>query len=131
MKAIAYPLILAAVISHAASAPVEVWLTPQHKAQLSAITSRPYMVQRVSLGKGLEVVTWRNGAREWATTQTVARVQGSKSSNGWQSKVDAVESDKKALLDDLRAIQQKPSKLAIEKIIEKHERVSDSSATTR
>ncbi|MFA7098283.1 MAG: hypothetical protein WC383_17595, partial [Gammaproteobacteria bacterium] len=62
----------------AAAAPVEVWLSKDRRAQLEAITSRPYVSRQEKLRDGREVWLWKNGSREWATTQTVKRVFGAK-----------------------------------------------------
>lgn len=76
-------LFLAAALAacRAAAAPKEIWLTPERRAQLKAIVSRPYVTKREDLGDGTERLQWRNGAREWATTQAVRRVAGAKARN--------------------------------------------------
>lgn len=99
---------------------VEKWLTPARRAQLSAIARRPYITGKRSVDKGMEELRWTNGARSWATTQRVERVLGARATNGWQKKLDAKESEKQAILDDLKAIKDKPTKAGLESIINKH-----------
>jgi len=90
------------------AAPVkQQWLTKEQIAQLSAITSRPYITAKRPLGKGVEELRWTNGSREWVTTQAVTRVLGAKAANGWQKKIDAKEREKQNLLDDIRALGKK------------------------
>ena len=77
----ALAILLIAAASAGISAPKEVWLTPERRAQLKAVTSRPYVSKREDLGGGVERLEWRNGSREWATTQAVRRVAGAKARN--------------------------------------------------
>ena len=77
----ALAILLIAAASAGISAPREVWLTPERRAQLKAVTSRPYVSKREDLGGGVERLEWRNGSREWATTQAVRRIAGAKARN--------------------------------------------------
>lgn len=112
---------LAIIIMLCASArAADVWLTKERAAQLRAITSRPYITSKRELGKGIEELRWTNGSRSWVTTQAVTRVTGARSINGWQTKLDAKDAEKKAILDDLVKIKDKPSKQNLGAIINKH-----------
>ena len=100
-----------AAASAGISAPREVWLTPERRAQLKAITSRPYVTAREDLGNGTERLEWRNGSREWATTQAVRRVAGAKARNPHaEARREAAEAkaEKDAMLKDIRTLAQKP-----------------------
>lgn len=105
-------LFLAAALAacRAAAAPKEVWLTPERRAQLKAITSRPYVTAREDLRNGTERLEWRNGSREWATTQTVRRVAGAKArSPHAEARRAAAEAkaEKDAMLKDIRTLGKK------------------------
>ena len=106
----ALAILLTAAASAGISAPKEVWLTPERRAQLKAVTSRPYVSKREDLGGGVERLEWRNGSREWATTQTVRRVAGAKArSPHAEARRAAAEAkaEKDALLKDIRALGKK------------------------
>lgn len=118
MKRIVALLMLAALSVTAAS--VEVWLTPERARQLKAVSSRPYVTRQTRLDDKTAVYHWSNGSRSWATTQSVARVHGAKSVSAWQTKLDAKDKERQALLDDLKSAKDKPTKAAIEAIINKH-----------
>ena len=66
------------------------------------------------------IYTWTNGVHGAVTTQRVFKVLGQKSKSAWQAKVDAGDKERRALLDDLKSIGEKPSKKDIEAIIKKH-----------
>lgn len=121
----ALAILLIAAASAGISAPREVWLTPERRAQLKAVTSRPYVTAREDLGNGTERIEWRNGSREWATTQAVRRVAGAKArSPHAEARRAAAEAkaEKDALLKDIRALGEKtkvtPSELKA--VAEKH-----------
>jgi len=102
------------------SASVEVWLTPERKAALNRIASRPRVIAQ-ERGKGGEVINrWTNGSREWATTNRPGAALGKRSVNAWQQKLDAKDREKQSLLDDLKAVKDKPAKKDLEAIINKH-----------
>jgi hypothetical protein len=103
----------------------EVWLSKDRRAQLEAITSRPYVSRQEKLGDGREVWHWRNGAREWTTTQEVKRVAGAKARNPHaEAKRELAEAraEKEALLDEVRALgrKQKVSPADLKAVAEKH-----------
>lgn len=103
-------MILAMAAASALAAPVEVWLSKERAAQLKAITSRPYVSKRTDLGDGTERLEWRNGSREWATTQAVSRITGAKARNPHaDAKREAAEARaaKDALLKDIDALGKK------------------------
>lgn len=107
------------------AAPVQVWLSKDRRAQLEAITSRPYVSRQEKLGDGREVWHWRNGAREWTTTQEVRRVAGAKAHNPHaEAKRELAEAraEKEALLDEVRALgrKQKVSPADLKAVAEKH-----------
>ena len=63
------------------AAPVQVWLSKDRRAQLEAITSRPYVSKQEKLGDGREVWHWRNGAREWTMRHVAHAFQESRGSD--------------------------------------------------
>lgn len=101
---------------------VEQWLTAERRAQLEAVTSRPYITRKRPIGKGMEEIGWTNGSRSWATTQAVTRIAGAKAANGWQKRLDASEAAKAAILADIDALRKQPSvsKRDLDAISEKH-----------
>lgn len=111
-------LLLSALSANAA--PVELWLTPERARQLKAVSSRPYVTAQRRLADDTAVFTWTNGSRSWETTQAVRRVTGKRAANAWQQKLDAAAREKKALLDDLKALKDRPAKKEIDAIIERH-----------
>ena len=104
----------------AASAPIEVWLTPERRDTLKKVAARPYITKQERLDDDTVVYHWANRKDNAVTTQKVTRILGAKSSNGWQKKLDAKDAEKKALLDDLAKIKDKPTKKDLEKVIGKH-----------
>lgn len=113
-------LLAAALCAPAASAPMDVWLTPARAEQLKQITSRPYISAREPLGHDQAILHWRNGAREWVTTNRVRQVLGKPARNAWQDKLDASKAEKRALLDDLQSIRSAPTKKAVDALLDKH-----------
>jgi hypothetical protein len=115
-------LLIAAALAafRAAAAPREIWLTPERRAQLKAVTSRPYVSKREALGDGTERLEWRNGSREWVTTQAVRRVAGAKARNPHDdAKREAAEAreQKRLLLQDVQTLGKK-SKVTVGEIRE-------------
>ena len=107
------------------AAPVQVWLSKDRRAQLEAITSRPYVSKQEKLGDGREVWHWRNGGREWTTTQEVRRVAGAKAKSPHaEAKRELAEAraEKEALLDEVRELgrKQKVSPADLKAVAEKH-----------
>ena len=98
----------------------EVWLTPERAAALKSVASRPYVVTQERLNADTVVYHWTNGLHGAVTTQHVEQVLGKRAKSAWQDKVDAKEKEKQALLDDLKAVKDKPTKAALEAIITKH-----------
>jgi hypothetical protein len=103
----------------------EVWLSKDRRAQLEAITSRPYVSRQEKLGDGREVWHWRNGAREWTTTQEVRRVAGAKAHNPHaEARREAAEAraEADALLDEIKALgnKQKITPADLKAVAEKH-----------
>ena len=109
------------------AAPVDVWLSKDRKAQLEAILSRPYVSKQEKLGDGREVWHWRNGGREWTTTQAVRRVAGAKAHNPHaEAKREAAEAraEADALLDEVKALGRKQTitPADVKAVAEKHEK---------
>ena len=102
------------------SAPVEVWLTPQRAEQLKRVSSRPYVISQERIDDSTVVYRWTNGLHGACTTQRVERVLGKPAKNAWREKLDAKDREKQALLDDLKAVKDKPNKKNLEEIILKH-----------
>ena len=100
--------------------PVDVWLTPARRSELQRVTQVPYITAQERQPDGRVIYRWRKGAATYATTQAVVRVLGAKSKSAWQDKLDDKDKEKKALLDDLKAVKDKPSKKQITDIIDKH-----------
>lgn len=97
----------------------DVWLTPERARQLRGIAERPAVVRRERLNDETAVYQWNNGA---VTTQRVERIIGKPSRDARRDKLDAAIREKQALMDDLKAVKQKPTKKGIEDIINKHEK---------
>ena len=120
IRSIAMLLVSAALAAAAASAPIEVWLTPERAAALKSVASRPYVVAQERLDADTVVYHWTNGLHGAVTTQRVEQVLGKKAVSAWQSKLDAKDKEKQALIDDLKAVKEKPTKKDLEAIINKH-----------
>lgn len=120
IRSIAMLLTSAVLTASAASAPMEVWLTPERSAALTRVTSRPYVVAQERLNGDTVVYHWTNGLHGAVTTQRVEQVLGKHAKSAWQDKLDAKDKEKKDLLDDLKAVKDKPTKAALETIINKH-----------
>lgn len=119
IRSISILLISAVLSAAAASAPIEVWLTPERAASLKRVTSRPYIVAQDRLAADTVVYHWTNSVPT-VTTQKVQRVLGAPSRNAWQDKLDAKDREKQTLLDDIKAVKDKPTKKSLEDIISKH-----------
>ncbi len=95
----------------------DVWLTPERARQLRGLADRPTVVRRERINDETAVYHWKNGA---VTTQRVERIIGKPSRNAWRDKLDAKDREKQSLLDDLKAVKNKPTKKDLEYIINKH-----------
>lgn len=104
----------------AASAPMEVWLTPERKAALGRITARPRVISQERGRDGATISRWTNGCSEWTVTNAPNGQLGKRSVNAWQSKLDAKEKERRDLLDDLKAVKDKPTKAALDDILKRH-----------
>lgn len=113
-------LLVSSFILSARAASVEVWLTPERKAALQRITSRPRVVAQERTKDGTVVSRWTNGSREWSSTNRASSALGKKSVNAWQSRLDAKDKEKQSLLDDLKSVADKPTKKSLDAIIERH-----------
>ena len=120
IRSIAMMLVSAALTAAAALAPMEVWLTPERSAALKRVASRPYIVAQERIADDTVVYRWTNGLHGAVTTQRVERVLGKRAKSAWQDKLDAKEREKQNLLDDLKAVKDKPTKNDIEALINKH-----------
>lgn len=120
IRSIAMLLVSAVLTAAAASAPMEVWLTPERSAALKSVTSRPYVVSQERLNADTVVYHWTNGLHGACTTQRVQRVLGSPAKSAWRDKLDAKDREKQALLDDLKTIKDKPTKKGIDDLLLKH-----------
>ena len=100
--------------------PSDVWLAPARRAELQRVTQVPYITSQERQPDGRVIYRWKKGTETYATTQAVVCVLGAKSKSAWQDKLDAKEKEKKAILDDLKAVKDKPSKKQITDIIDKH-----------
>lgn len=86
-------LILAAVLASSAALaqttpkPVEIWLTPERRAELSRVTQRPLILSQERIGDTL-VTRWTNGLHGCVTTQRVVRVLGARSADRRQETLD-------------------------------------------
>ena len=116
-------LLCSALSLSAASAPIEVWLTPARAAQLQRITSRPYITAQERQPDGTVVYHWTNGLHGAVTTQRVQRVLGAPAKSAWRDKLDKAEKEKQQIISDLRALGGKTtlSKKDVDAVIKKHE----------
>lgn len=119
MKILAAILLVFGAAAGAACAPVEVWLTAERRAALGDIARRPAVVRQQRLDNQTVVFHWTNSAVA-VTTQRVERILGKKAASAWQSRLDAKDKEKQALIDDLKAVANKPTKQSLEAIITKH-----------
>lgn len=124
IRSIAILLFSTALSSCAASAPIEVWLTPERASALKRVASRPYVIAQERIDDETVVYHWTNGLHGACTTQRLDRVIGKPSKSAWQDKLDAKEREKQALLDDVKAIKDKPTKAVLDAIISKHSKGS-------
>ncbi len=120
IRSIAMLLVCAVLTASAASAPMEVWLTPERSAALTRVTSRPYVTYQERLNADTVVYHWTNGLHGAVTTQRVEKVLGGHAKSAWQDKLEAKEREKQTILNDLKAVKDKPTKAALEAIINKH-----------
>ena len=122
IRSISMLLVSAVLTAAAASAPIEVWLTPERSAALKSVTSRPYVVAQERLNADTVVYYWTNGLHGATTTQRVERVLGKHAKSAWQDRLDSKDKEKRDLLDDLKAVKDKPTKKGLYDIILKHEK---------
>jgi len=100
--------------------PAEVLLTPQRRAVLERVVGKPYIVEQKRIDKNTVVYHWTNGLHGAVTTQRVVQVLGKPAKNAWQSKLEAKDREKQTIIDDLKAIKEKPTKKGLEDIIKKN-----------
>lgn len=107
----------------AASAPIEVWLTPERRDTLKKVAARPYITKQERLDDDTVVYHWANRKDNAVTTQKVTRILGAKSANGWQKKLDAQEKEKAKILSEISSIAAKSGtvkKTDLTALVEKH-----------
>lgn len=105
------------------AAPAEVWLSRERAEQLRRISSRPYVTAADRQGTNT-VYRWTNGSRTWSTTQAVQRVTGKPARNAWQDKLDREAAGKRAILDELKAVKDKPTAKSLKSILDKHDKAT-------
>lgn len=96
MKQLFAILVLAACTAVAAKKP-EQWLTPERKASLNAIVTRPVIVKKEHTQDGRMILTWTNGLHGCVTTQKVDKVLGKPSKDARRDKLDALKAERDTL----------------------------------
>lgn len=106
----------------AASAPIEVWLTPERRDALKKVAARPYITKQERIDNGTVVYHWANRKGNSVTTQKVERVLGAKSESAWGRKLQKAEDEKAAIISDIDALRKKSSvsKKDLDALAEKH-----------
>jgi hypothetical protein len=89
-------LLLAACTAVAAKKP-EQWLTPERRASLNVIVTRPVIVKKEHLPDGRMILTWTNGLHGCVTTQKVEKVLGKPSKDARRDKLEALKAERDAL----------------------------------
>lgn len=79
-------------IASAAKQP-EQWLTPERRAALKTIVTRPIITKAETTKDGI-VYTWTNGLHGCTTTQKLARVLGKPSKDARREQVEAIKADR-------------------------------------
>lgn len=91
-------------IASAAKQP-EQWLTPERRAALKTIVTRPIITKAETTKDGI-VYTWTNGLHGCTTTQKLARVLGKPSKDARREQVEAIKAERdtiKAERDTIKA----------------------------
>jgi len=99
MKRSILMLLLAACTAVAAKKP-EQWLTPERRAALNVIVTRPVIIKKQQLPDGRLVLTWTNGLHGCVTTQTVSKVFGKPSKDARHDQLEAVKAERDTLKDE-------------------------------
>ncbi len=89
-------LLLAACTAVAAKKP-EQWLTPERRAALKVIVTRPVIIKKEHTQDGRMILTWTNGLHGCVTTQKVEKVLGKQSKDSRREKLEAIKAERDAL----------------------------------
>ena len=115
-------LIIGALFIFTANAkPVEVWLTPERLAALKRVAERPRVTKREQLPGGEVVYTWTNSVHGFSTTQVVQNAFGKTAKSAWAEKLDAEKFEKERIIQEIKAIKDRPTAKALDNILKNHE----------
>jgi hypothetical protein len=93
MKRTIVLLLLTACTALAAKKP-EQWLTPERRAALKVIVTRPVIVKKEHLPDGRMILTWTNGLHGCVTTQKVEKVLGKPSKDARRDNLEAIKAER-------------------------------------
>ena len=109
MKMLITTVALLTLIAGAAKKP-EQWLTPERRAALKVIVTRPVIVKKEHLPDGRMILTWTNGLHGCVTTQKVEKVLGKPSKDARRDKLEAVKAERDALKVENDNLKKTPKK---------------------
>lgn len=98
-------LLLAACTAVAAKKP-EQWLTPERRAALNVIVTRPVIIKKEQTKDGRMILTWTNGLHGCVTTQKVDKILGKLSKDARRDNLEAIKAERdtaKAERDSVKA----------------------------
>jgi hypothetical protein len=72
----------------------EQWLTPERRAALNVIVTRPVIVKKEHMPDGRMILTWTNGLHGCVTTQKVEKVLGKPSKDARRDKLEAIKAER-------------------------------------
>jgi hypothetical protein len=85
----------------------EQWLTPERRAALNVIVTRPVIVKKENLSDGRMILTWTNGLHGCVSTQKVEKVLGKPSKDARRDNLEAIKAERDALKDENTKLKQK------------------------
>ena len=106
-------ILLAACTAVAAKKP-EQWLTPERRAALKVIVTRPVIIKKEQTKDGRMILTWTNGLHGCVTTQKVDKVLGKPSKDDRRDKLEAVKADRDTAKAERSAIKTERDALKLE-----------------
>ena len=93
MKKLITLFTLISCFSMAAKKP-EIWLTPERRAELKIIVTRPVIVKKEHTKDGLMILTWTNGLHGCVTTQKIEKVLGKLSKDSRRDNLEAIKAER-------------------------------------
>ena len=108
-------------VEFCSAAPVEIWLTKERAATLKRVAEQPRITAKEKQPDGAVIYYWKRGPEIYATTQQVAKIAGKNARSAWSEKLDAEKFEKERIIQEIKAIKDRPTAKALDNILKNHE----------